>query len=287
MKTFRFFVLLFLSAMLFGCNTGELAKENARLTQELSALTSERDSLAGRVFELEKELLAVRSELDEIKHGAERLLSDGERHLSDKNITAAEQAFSDILGKFSASKEADAARKHLKKISEDKERQEREKAERINKSLDFMRVRTDKIEDITWYTPKKTLGGYGETLSPLTLYIGKKSEPWIRMKLFYKADDWLFVDKAIAYVDGVKYSFSGDVFERDHSSGTIWEVSDVSPTSVDLYVIREIIKSKETIIRFYGKQYYGDRKMTPAFKKALQETLDAYVALGGSMEKYQ
>ncbi|MEG6507180.1 hypothetical protein [Nitratidesulfovibrio sp. 1201_IL3209] len=287
MKTFRCCVLLFFSVMLLGCNTSDVAQENARLTQELSALTSERDSLAERVSELGKELSALRSELDEIKHGAGRLLSDGERHLSDKNISDAEKAFSYILGKHPTSKEADVARAHLKKISEDRERQEREKAERINNSLDFMRVTTDKVEGITWYTPKKALGGYGETLSPLILYVGKKSEPWLRMKLFYKSDNWLFVDKAIAYIDGVKHAISGDMFERDHTGGTIWEVSDVSPTSVDLYVLREIIKSKETIIRFYGKQYHNDRKMTPAFKKALQEALDAYEVLGGSMERYQ
>lgn len=281
----RLLVLLF-PTILIGCNTSEVSMDTTRLTQELKILTSERDSLAMRVSELDKELSALKSELDDIKHGAEALLTNGERHLSEKNISDAEKLFFEILQKHPTTKQADAAKAYLKKISNDRELQAQEKKDRINKSLNYMQIKTDKIEGITWYIPKKTLGGYGETLSPLTLYIGKKSEPWLRMKLFYKADDWLFVDKAIAYVDGVKYAISSDKFDRDHSSGTIWETSDVSPTSTDLHVLREIIKSNETIIRFYGMQYHGDRKMTQAFKKSIQEALDAYEALGGTINQY-
>ncbi len=49
-------------------------------------------------------------------------------------------------------------------------------------------------------------------------------------------------------------------------------------------MIKAIISSKQAIIRFEGKQYRNDKVITPIQKKALENVLDAYLALGGKFE---
>lgn len=52
----------------------------------------------------------------------------------------------------------------------------------------------------------------------------------------------------------------------------------------DLYaIVKAIINSKTAIIRHHGQQYNKDREITSNEKKALQNILDAYEALGGGL----
>jgi hypothetical protein len=48
-------------------------------------------------------------------------------------------------------------------------------------------------------------------------------------------------------------------FQRDHSSGTIWEWMDVSATDGKYYeALSAIANADEATIRFSGRQYYSD-----------------------------
>lgn len=72
--------------------------------------------------------------------------------------------------------------------------------------------------------------------------------------------------------------------ERDNGSGAIWEWYDYAAERSDVKLVQAVIASKKTILRYNGQQYYSDREITAAEKQALQNVLDAFVALGGDLE---
>jgi len=72
-------------------------------------------------------------------------------------------------------------------------------------------------------------------------------------------------------------------FERDHGSGSIWEWYDENVSVADMTMIKAIIKSKKATIRFIGNQYRRDHVISTQEKKSLQNTIDAFEALGGKI----
>lgn len=290
----RNLLLIFtLCLVLFGCVNAE---EHQKLKADYDAVKTENESLRSQVSSLE-------AKLDELENGAERLLAKAKLFFDEHDYDQFTSIYNKLIEKHPESKEVKTAKNYLSKIEAIKKKEKAEalrkekarkaeearkkKAEeaRLKKSLKSMKIRKDKVEGITWYTPYKSLTwhkyikSYGGTEAPLSLYIGKRSTPWLRMKLYYESSDWLFVKKAIAFVDGAKLDLTYETFERDNSGGDIWEWSDVSPTDWDLTVIERIINSKEAIIRFYGNQYYNDRVIKKRHKQALQEALDAFKLL--------
>ena len=285
-------LILALCLLLFGC----VNSEDQKLKADYEAVKAENESLKSQVSSLE-------IKLDELENGAERLLAKAKLLFEEGDYDQSVSIFDKLIETHPESKEAKTAKSYLSKIEvikkEEKaealrkekarkaEEARKEKADeaRLKKSLKSMMVRKDKVEGITWYTPYKSLvwhqyiKSYGGTEAPISLYIGKRSTPWLRMKLYYESSDWLFCKKAIAFVDGAKLDLTYNTFEIDNSSGDIWEWSDVTPTDWDLTVIERIINSKEAIIRFYGNQYYNDRVVKKRHKQALQDALDAFKLL--------
>ena len=286
-------LILALCLVLFGCINSE---EHQKLKADYEAVKAENTSLKSQLISLE-------TKLDELENGAERLLAKARLSFEERDYDQSVSICNKLIETHPESKEAATAKSFLSKIEAIKKKDKaealrREKAQkaeearikqaeaaRLKNSLKSMMIRKDKVEGITWYTPYKSLvwhsyiKSYGGTEAPISLYIGKRSTPWLRMKLYYNSGDWLFVKKVIAFVDGVKLDLTFGEFERDHAGGEIWEWSDVSPTELDLTVVKRIIDSKEAIIRFYGNKYYNDKVVEKRHKQALQDALDAFKLL--------
>lgn len=171
---------------------------------------------------------------------------------------------------------------NAKAAAEAKKAEQTRKAN-INKALSKLRKSTDEVEGITWYYDKSTTK-YVNT-NNAHLYIGVKEgeDPFLRFKIQYAADEWLFIEQYIFRSGNDKYTitpgFSG--VDRDNDAGGIWEWYDATPSADDLDMIRKIIASDKAILRYSGQQYYDDRTITSAEKKAFKNILDAYEALGG------
>lgn len=175
-----------------------------------------------------------------------------------------------------------ANEENAKAEAEAKKAEESRKAN-VNKALSKLRKTTDEVEGITWYYDKTT-SKYDDT-NNAHLYIGvqESGDPYLRLRIRYASDSWLFIQQYIfrsgrrqiydhAWILGVN---------RDNSGGGIWEWYDATPTADDLDMIRTIIASDKAILRYSGQQYYDDRTISSEEKKAFQNVLDAYEALGG------
>ena len=157
---------------------------------------------------------------------------------------------------------------------------ESETAERqiLAASMSQMRTQKDEVEGITWYNDKTT-PQYDST-NNLHLYIGQKSPTnvWLRLRIRYTDDDWLFIRRYTLNVDGTNYTLEPSYtdVERDNSGGKIWEWYDINPSENNLKMIDAIIASSKTILRCEGRQYHEDRIISAGEKKALQNVLYAY-----------
>lgn len=158
-----------------------------------------------------------------------------------------------------------------------KEKHEREAAAIVSR----MRKKIDKLEKTTWYYDPSS-PEYNDA-NAFYLYFGEKGgEHWLRWRVQYHADDWLFIRSLTVYTDGRAWKYNPVDFERDHRAD-IWEWRDVSPTADDLAMIKAVIQSKEAVVRFNGAQYRADRTISAEQKHALQHVLEAFEAKGGKV----
>jgi hypothetical protein len=169
---------------------------------------------------------------------------------------------------------------YAKKIQEAERVEKAQEEKRIASALQKMSKKTDKIEGIDWYRDKSS--PIYTNMNGFYIYIGDREiKSWLRLRIQYHADDWLFIESFIVVADGQRFDSGATEFKRDHD-GTIWEWYDENLSASDLQMIKAIIASKEAVIRFNGhNNYRKDVKITAAQKTALQNVLDAYAALGG------
>ena len=136
----------------------------------------------------------------------------------------------------------------------------------------------DKIENHTWYMDSGYLYQKG---TGIWAYMGRSKDSSIKLryKFNYEAKDWLFVKSIIIAADNERFEKKDVTFKRDSSYSGINEWYDVIVLDEDLKIIKVIINSKETTIRFEGDTSYDDYVVTDKEKKSLKNIVDAYEAL--------
>lgn len=157
------------------------------------------------------------------------------------------------------------------------------KHEDFIKNVAQFKIEYDKIDEIYFI---KFDGFYNldeKDKPPIKIYVGlKNKKAWLRMRMYYGADDWLFVNSVLIKVDNFKQKYSDLDFERDNGSGEIWEWHDRPATKIEINLIQKIISSNEATVRFSGRQYYGDREINQTQKELLKSMLRVYEILNSN-----
>lgn len=153
-------------------------------------------------------------------------------------------------------------------------------AQELKNALADLRVKTDSVTNKKWYYARTTTQ-YVDSNS-LHLYMGQEqgSDPYLRFRIQYAGDDWLFINKFTLNVDGEVFVIEPDYgdMERDNDSD-VWEWYDINPSDENVSMLKAIMNSKKAVIRCEGDQYYRDRTITATEKKALKAVLTGYNAL--------
>ncbi|MGE5341353.1 MAG: hypothetical protein ACM3SY_07710 [Candidatus Omnitrophota bacterium] len=244
---------------------------------EYADLKAQNDELKKTNESLKDKVIVLELKLDEVRFGAEKLLAEAKDFFEKKDYHAAANALEKLIKKHPSSNQAKEGKILFEKV--DKMLIAERKS--LANALSNMRPKVDKIKDIIFYYDKST-PGFIDTNS-FHFYIGKRKDslPWLVMQIQYAGDNWLFIEKYIIKTEQENFEITpryGEI-KRDNAAGEVWEwYSDVEG---DKYVkmIKAIISSKEPIIRYEGKDYYKDRKITVSEKKALKNILDAYEVL--------
>ena len=157
----------------------------------------------------------------------------------------------------------------------------REEVENQKKqALSKMKSKTDKVQGITWYEPN-AMPHYIDERCYFLPYIGVwESSAFLRGRLNYTGDNWIFWENVIFHIDGVNKSKSFGYGEITRDNDTeVWEYVDFKLTSSDIELLKAIADSEETIIRFQGDKYRHDFTVRSSDKSAIKDVLAAYEAI--------
>lgn len=255
-------------------------------------------SSSKEIENLKEENLRLKTELDECKFGAAQLINESKQLYDNKEFEKAKNTLLILKEKHPSSTEAKEAEVILVKVEAEiqkqidlaeKERLARELAEkqRILNATKKMRSRFDDVKGITWYYDKTT-PNYDDNKN-IHLYFGKEKDgiPWLRLRIRYASDDWLFIESYNIKADENTYTISTSYneVERDNGYGGIWEWYDTDADARILAIVNAIINSKTAKLRYNGRQYHFDKIISNSEKIALQNVLDAFTALGGTLNK--
>lgn len=138
----------------------------------------------------------------------------------------------------------------------------------------------DDVSNITWYyNPYFT--HYSNT-NRISLYIGQEnSRVWLRLKMSYQGDNWIFFENAYLSYDGNTQPISFNRYdekETENSGGGVWEWIDVSVDKRTLEFLNKMIEGKKIKMRLSGK-YTKTRNLSRNEKRALTDVLLAYDVL--------
>lgn len=239
---------------------------------------------------------SLKTALDDIKFGPDRLLKEANHFFKKNELDRAKEALDSLVLRHPSSNEAIDGKRLLlaveKEIAKEAERAKLEHKQRqelelrkIAEATSSMRKRHDEFKKLTWY--KDQSSPQYNNQNGLYLYFsvqdGSQKAENLRLRIQYYADSWLFIESYTFSLDGRIFEFTPRNVEHDNDSD-IWEWSD-DAVNDKLYIItRTISNAREAKIRFNGKQYYKDKIISEAQKKALRNVFTAYQALGGSTE---
>ena len=253
-----------ISSIKSGLNLIEGAKDKAKVGDFISAITSlNRIITTERGLNLEAEKLVdsykVEAELQFEREFGQVLLR--------KDFNEAVSLIDSYRGAFPDSTKYDALRNtYLAKSIAQIEAKRKVALGKMSKKFDA-------FQEITWYQSPSSTKYRNANAFHLYFGVSNGSPAGLRLVIQYFADDWLFINSAKINVDGVIYSVGSSEWERDNDSD-VWEWID-EPLS-DRSLIEAIIKSKSSVIRFEGTQYYDTRTISSTQKRALRDVLDAY-----------
>ena len=150
------------------------------------------------------------------------------------------------------------------------------------KALAKLNSTYDKFKEVTWYEPQCKPEYINR--NAFYLYMGEsnsettKGHTWLRWKIVYSDDEWVFFDEIIINVDGENYTKSFDYLdvERDNNGSGVWEYVDILLEDEDIPLLKAIANSQKTSIRFQGDQYRYDREITQNEKYGIMDVLNAY-----------
>ncbi|RPI74399.1 MAG: hypothetical protein EHM45_19125 [Desulfobacteraceae bacterium] len=286
-------VVLLFSLFLSACGPNradyEALKRNAEILQQ------ENLALQDEAQFLKKENEKLKADLEMLHDAPQRLLTQAQSAMKDRRYAEVKTTVETLLKKHSASCEASQAQTLLEQAdqmimaeaaaAEAKNRQSAaEGQKRIAAVTSKMRITVDAVTSATWYEDKMTPQNDNVHKFYLAISMEKNNPPRLHMGAHYVSKKRLDIDSFTILADGKKFDSGLMRFESmGTATGNIWEYVDMFVDSKAVEWIRAIIASKKAIIRYHGEQSDMDREITQMQKISLQNVLDAFAALGGTL----
>lgn len=264
--------LLMTAALFISCSNSTLKNENVILNEQIT-------ELKGKVILLEKELTMFKMSPDVLLHQAKK-------HFDDQDFDNLNKVFQNIIEYHPSSEEKNKISSmvvEMKKVidAREKKRQlelEKEKQERLS-VVKRMKKNHDDINGITWY--KNPYFTHYDNRNLTSIYIGQKNYAWLRLKMSYTGDNWIFFEKAYLSYDGNTKEIPFDRYENketENSGGAVWEWIDVSLKDSDIPFLKNLAKSSNAKMRLSGK-YTHDRNLSANERKGIADIIMAYEVL--------
>lgn len=231
------------------------------------------------------EVDSLKAVIESIIHGPPRLLTRAETALASDSFRQAGSIARELTTKFPGTPEALAAQSILQRAEEALRAEERAQQRQRDLALKGMVKKRDEMRSLTVWRDRAG-PAFVNSRSWVGAYImdPDNGPPFLRMVIYYKASEWLFIERYLVKVDGRDFRFIPDDFgtdavERDNGYEGIWEWWDVLAEGTRLPFLRALADAKTATIRYEGQQYYRDRAIPASERASLARTLLAFDAL--------
>lgn len=151
----------------------------------------------------------------------------------------------------------------------------------LEEALSKLVCEEDKVANTTFYKPNE-YPKYTNVRTFFLPYLATRDNACVlHIKANYYNGDWVFWNKLIVAVDDDRYEMNLGWLETTSSdidgSGNVVEQYDFTDlSSRDIEMLRSIISSNETIVRFQGSDKKYDYTLKDSDKKAIADVLTAY-----------
>ena len=248
--------------------------------EEYNALQQENAQLSHTIDSLNREL-------DAYKYSPTKLLADAEEAAAKENKAKVNDILSQLKKYHPEAEECkkvqnlrdDIIAKENARIEAERIKKEKEKQARLA-VVKKMKKKVDDVDNITWYTNPYFTHYIDRTLT--SIYIGESaSNIWLRLKMSYGGDDWIFFDHAYLSYDGNTHEFTFSGYQdkkTDVDGGWVSEWIDINVGSGDLAFLRKMVDGKSIKMRLSGK-YTKTKQLSTNEVRAIKEIIMAYDAL--------
>lgn len=224
----------------------------------------------------------LKAELVRYQTTPDNLYKDVPALVANKNIDSLTIVCDALYKYHPASKEYTNTKSALDKLVAEKKAQEKAEKDKRMKVVKKLVSSYDDVSGVRWYqNPYFT--HYNNT-NYLSLYIGTKtdSKPWLRLKMSYEGDNWIFFEKAYLSYDGqtleLPFNQYSDKKSDNGYGGRVWEWIDISISNETIAFLKEMVKGKTLKMRLSGK-YTETRTLSYSEVEGLKDILLAYDVL--------
>lgn len=266
--------LLFISILLvfISCNNG-LKEENETLKNQITKLESENKNL--------------NEELTAFKMDPAVLLSKAETLFAAKNLIALNEIISsfdkyhpqsEMKGKVSIM--ISTLKADIEKEAAEKEKIKKQEEQKRLAAVSKLKKNHDDVSGVTWYENPYFTHYANSNLT--SIYIGQKdSSVWLRLKMSYNGENWIFFKNAYLSYEGNTKEISFNEYddkETEIGNGGVWEWIDITIDDSDIYFFKNLSESTDAKMRLSGK-YDRTRNLSTNERKAIFDVLLAYDVL--------
>lgn len=267
MKTNLFLcsTLLAMVCTFVGC--GPTMEEYNRLQRENDFLTQQVDSL--------------KKEIEMYQNTPDKLFAEAQDYIKAKDLTMLYVVSAKLDKYHPTSTEAQKVHTSITTIEKEKAAAAKRAEEERLKAVKRLKSEFDDVQNITWYY--NTYFTHYNNTNHVSVYMGKSERSvWLRLKMSYEGDNWIFFDKAYLSYDGhtkqILFNEYQDKKSDNGYGGQVWEWIDVSVDDDILYFLRQLVNGKSVKMQLSGK--YGKTHTLSANEiKGIKDVLLAYDVL--------
>ena len=253
--------------------------EHDKVVKEYNKVLKEKEQLS-------KELSRVKKDLEGYKMSPKKLCANIDQLLKEKNVNKLKEIEDNLSQYHPESAELKKVKQYRaqaeKMIAQEKAAAEKKRLQAVNK----LKKKYDDVSDITWYKNPYFTHYNDENLT--SIYIGRsESSVWLRLKMSYTGDDWIFFEKAYLSYDGNTREISFNRYddkESDNDGGYVWEWIDISVDDYLLSFLKEMVNGKSIKMRLSGK-YTKTRNLSVNEIQGIKDVLLAYDVLKEEVKK--
>lgn len=286
----KIILLCLTTTVLYSCvGRGEYdktIKQRDSLDVELKELQDEYSKVVTNNKQLHQSLDSVYKELKYYQLSPVKLCADIDQLLKNRDSLKLRE-IETVLQKYHPESEELQKVSSYRKQIEDQIKKEKEVAKRKRlQAVSKLRKQKDDMSSFVWYfNPYFT--HYNNT-NKTSIYISTLDDLiWLRLKMSYSGDDWIFFESALLSYDGNSIGISFDKYDdkdSDNSGGEVWEWIDVEVKDDLLNFLREMVNGKSVKMRLSGK-YSQTRDLSTSEIKAIKDVLLAYDVLKEELRK--